>query len=159
MKIGASLARPRETQSSTQQPPQQQYPTIPGFTPRAEDAFAHLLRGIAPVRLVVGAGLCSILIYLGFVIAFPIWRWWNHPHTPSDPNVINDMGRITGYSPLAAIAFVAAILALFACQFFALTATAAVKQMGTPRTPKEAFVRYAVFLSPLIFGSIMVWMQ
>ncbi|MGZ3673091.1 MAG: glycosyltransferase family 39 protein [Ktedonobacterales bacterium] len=159
MKIGASLARPRETQSPAQQPPQQSYPTIPGFTPRAEDAFAHLLRGIVPMRLVVGAGLCSILIYLGFVSAFPIWRWWNHPHAASDPNVINDMGRITGYSPLAAIAFVTAILALFACQFLALTATAGIKQMGMPRTPKEAFVRYAVFLSPLIFGLIMVWMQ
>ncbi|HEX8033035.1 MAG TPA: glycosyltransferase family 39 protein [Ktedonobacterales bacterium] len=159
MKIGASLTRPRETQSPTQQPPPQLYPTIPGFSPRAEDAFAHVLRGIAPARLVMGAGLCSILIYFGFVLAFPIWRWWNHPHASSDPNIINDMGRITGYSPLAAIAFVAAILALFACQFLALTATAGIKQMGTPRTLKEAFVRYAVFLSPLIFGLIMVWMQ
>jgi hypothetical protein len=29
------------------------------------------------------------------------------------------MGRITGYSPVAAIAFVLAVLALFACQFLA----------------------------------------
>lgn len=159
MKVGASLTRPREIHSSAEQPPSRVYPTIPGFTPRAEDAFAHLLRGIAPERLVLGAGLCSILIYLGFVLAFPITSWWNHPHAPSNPDVINDMGRITGYSPLAAIAFVAAILMLFACQFFALTATAGVKQVGTPRTRAEVFVRYAIFLGPLIFGSIMVWMQ
>lgn len=159
MKVGASLTRPREIDSSAQQPPSKVYPTIPGFTPRTEDVFAHLLRDIAPERLVMGAGLCSIVIYLGFVLAFPITRWWNHPHAPSNPDVINDMGRITGYSPLAAIAFVAAILMLFACQFFALTATARVKQVGAPRTRAEAFVRYAVFLGPVIFGSIMVWMQ
>lgn len=159
MKIGASLTRPREIHSPVQQPPQKVYPAIPGFTPRAEDAFAHLLRDIAPERLVLGAGLCSVIIYLGFVLAFPITSWWSHPHAPSNPDVINDMGRITGYSPLAAIAFISAILLLFACQFFALTATASITQVGTPRTRLEAFVRYAVFAGPLIFGLIMVWMQ
>src|SRR5262249_38919861 len=88
-------------------------PPIPSFSPRAEDRVAHFLRRIPSVRLVWAAGVVSALIYLSLVLAFPITEWWNHPHTGAGSDAINDIGRITGYSPLAAIGFVLAILVLF----------------------------------------------
>jgi len=117
MKTGARLEKPREKTKPPQGQPERAAPppaTIPGFSPRSEDAVARFVRAIPPERLTLGAGLVSLLIYIGFILAFPITKWWNHPHVDSNAQLINDMGRITGYSPVAAIAFVLAVLALFA---------------------------------------------
>src|SRR5580704_4629191 len=84
-------------------------PPIPGFAPRAEDRFAHLFRRIPASWLILGAGGVSTAIYLLFVVAFPLTVWWSHPHAAYSADAINDMGRITDYSPLAAFAFVAAV--------------------------------------------------
>ncbi len=155
MKTSTKIERPRDdtaTRRRTVPPP------IPGFSPRSEDAIAQRLRAIEPQRLMLVAGLTSTLIYLAFVAAFPITRWWDHPHTNDLAANINDMGRITGYSPFAAIGFVSAILALFVCQFLAMTAANRVqREEVAPRV--ERFVRRALFGFPLLFGAIMVWMQ
>src|SRR5260370_31814941 len=79
---------------------------IPGFNPRAEDRVAHILRQIAPVPLVIGAAAVSALIYLGFTLAFPLTALWSHPHTADSADAINDLGRLTGFSPVAPLAFV-----------------------------------------------------
>ncbi|WIG60943.1 MAG: hypothetical protein OJF49_003691 [Ktedonobacterales bacterium] len=133
-------------------------PPIPGFNPRSEDAVAHRFRGIAPQWLVLGAGAVSILIYMGFVLAFPLTTWWNHPHTSDLANNINDMGRITGYSPFAAIGFVTAIVLLFACQFVAMLAGGKVRQIG-PASRRDRFVRALILFLPLAFAAVMIWMQ
>jgi dolichyl-phosphate-mannose-protein mannosyltransferase/glycosyl transferase family 87 len=162
MKTGARLEKPREKTKSPQgQPARAALPpaTIPGFSPRSEDAVARFVRAIPPERLTLGAGLVSLLIYIGFILAFPITKWWNHPHVDSDAQLINDMGRITGYSPVAAIAFVLAVLALFACQFLALIAVAQVGQTESTASPRDRRVHYIVFLAPLIFAAVMIWMQ
>jgi alpha-1,6-mannosyltransferase len=163
MKTGASLINPRGDRSATQTRPrpQQSVPPIPGFRPRAEDTYAHLLRGIAPARLVIFAGGVSLLIYATFVLAFPITRWWSHPHAANSKDAINDMGRITGYSPLAAVAFVAAILALFACQFLVLVAAGRIQQHTRKGMGKaaEVWLRRAILVLPLLFAAVMVWMQ
>jgi hypothetical protein len=106
----------------------------------------------------MGAGLLSLAIYVGFTLAFPITYWWNQPHAGPDPTDINDMGRITGYSPVAAALYVAAILALFGCQFLALTGVASVKQ-DAPVSQVDRLVRRCVLLFPLAFAVVMVWMQ
>ena len=147
---GASHARLRRRQTPT---------TIPGFAPRQEDALAHRLRGVAPERLVLGAGGVSLVIYIILVLAFPIFRWWNHPHLASDPTAINDMGRITGYSPLAAAGFVAAIILLFGCQFLALTGVTRVQQVGEAETSRDRLVRLATLGFPVAAGAVMIWMQ
>src|SRR6185312_7339601 len=103
-------------------------PPVPGFTPRGEDVFAHVLANVSPARIIVVCGLVSTFVYICLVAAFPLTRWWNQPHAADDPNVINDMGRITGYSAIAAVGFVLAILLLFGSQFFALIAAGRVKQ-------------------------------
>lgn len=166
MKAGASLAKPREDGDSaplasalpkTKIPPT--VSRIPGFNPRAEDAIALRLRRVAPTYLVLGAGGLAVLIYLCFVLAFPIFTLWNQPHIAGHPTVPNDMGHITGYSPLAAFGFVAAILALFACQFFAMTAVGRVKQTGVPKTQVDRLVRRVTFFAPVVFAAIMIWMQ
>jgi 4-amino-4-deoxy-L-arabinose transferase-like glycosyltransferase len=133
-------------------------PPIPGFAPRAEDRFAHLFRRIPAAWLILGAGVISTGIYLLFVLAFPLTRWWNHPHTADNPDAINDLGRITGYSPVAALAFVAALLILFSCQFAVLQGVSRLPQEGSTRGRARA-LRRAVFLFPVLFGAIMVWMQ
>ena len=106
-----------------------------------------------------GAAGLSLAIYLGLVLAFPIFRWWNHPHIASDPTAINDLGRITGYSPFAAAGFVAAVILLFGCQFLALTGAARVQQVGATRTTRELWVRRAIIWFPLAAGVVMIWMQ
>jgi 4-amino-4-deoxy-L-arabinose transferase-like glycosyltransferase len=133
-------------------------PPIPGFAPRAEDRFAHLFRRIPAAWLILGAGVISTGIYLLFVLAFPLTRWWNHPHTADNPDAINDLGRITGYSPAAALAFVAALLILFSCQFAVLQGVSRLPQEGSTRGLPRV-LRWAVFLFPVVFGAIMVWMQ
>src|SRR5215469_9249423 len=133
-------------------------PTIPGFAPRAEDRFAHLFRRIPGYWLIIGAGGITTAIYLLFILAFPITVWWNHPHTADSADAINDMGRITGYSPFAAFAFVAALLVLFACQFAALQGVAHIPQSGAS-SRLNVWLRRSVFLFPVLFGLIMVWMQ
>lgn len=134
-------------------------PPIPGFTPRGEDVFAHILARVEPERLILGAGIVSALIYGAFVIAFPLTLWWSHPHAPDDPNVINDMGRITQHSFWAAVAFVVAILALFACQFFALVAAGRVHQSREGASRRDRLVQWSVVLFPVVFILLMIWMQ
>lgn len=164
MKAGTSLAKPRAEGDSA--PPAgakamaaSVASRIPGFTPRSEDAIALRLRRVAPVRLVLGAGGLSVLMYLGFVLAFPIFTLWDHPHVGSDPNIINDLGHLTGFSPFAAGAFVAAILSLFACQFFALIAVSQVKQTGKPKTWTDRLVRRVTLFAPVVFAALMICMQ
>ena len=132
--------------------------TIPGFTPRAEDRVAHLFRRIPVSWLILGSGGITAAVYLLFVLAFPITSWWNHPHTADNPNAINDLGRITGYSAVAALAFVTALLVLFACQFAVLQGVSRIPQAGAS-TRVQLWLRRSVFLFPLLFGAIMIWMQ
>src|SRR5262245_60679020 len=164
----ASLTRPRGERitphiKQQQRSPFAPIPPIPGFSPRAEDRVAHFLRRIPPVRLVLGAGAVSGFIYLSLVLAFPITKWWDHPHTGAGSDAINDMGRITGYSPLAAAGFVLAILVLFVCQFFVLTATApstlAVLSADDADRKRRALLERLVLLLPLAFAAILIWMQ
>jgi len=148
-------------------------PPIPGFTPRGEDVFAHLLSQVSPLRLILVAGASSAIMYLGFVLAFPIVIFYNQPHVGRESSVINDMGAITGYSPLAAIAFVSAVITLIACQFMALLATTRVVQRSsveaelaeeraaadTRARQLERRVRWAALGFPMLFSAIMIWMQ
>lgn len=160
MKTGTKLATgTSESDNVSRQKQTRRSPSIPGFNPRPEDSLASHLRALPPERLVVAAGVLSILIYALFVVAFPITKWWQYPHAASDPNAINDLGRITGYSPFAAIAFVVAIFALFACQFMALVGAGRVKQLGKPEDRADRIVRRGIILFPLIFAAIMIWMQ
>ena len=159
MKASARLAQSHNPSASHTRLRRHGVSTIPGFSPRREDAIAQRLRTQSPVRLVLGAGALSLAIYLFLVIAFPIFRWWNHPHLASDPTAINDLGRITGYSPLAAAGFVAAVIALFGCQFLALTGATRVQQVGRSQSATDRLVRRAVLLFPIIAGAVMVWMQ
>ncbi|HEU4784059.1 MAG TPA: glycosyltransferase 87 family protein [Ktedonobacterales bacterium] len=136
----------------------QHAPPLPGFTPRGEDVFAHTLADVSPLRIIVICGLVSTLVYICLVAAFPLTLWWSHPHASDNPNVINDMGRITGYSAIAAFGFVLAIVLLFGSQFFALIAAGRVKQLaGGHRL--DRLVRWSVIGFPLIFALIMIWMQ
>jgi hypothetical protein len=136
----------------------QHAPPLPGFTPRGEDVFAHTLADVSPLRIIVICGLVSTLVYVCLVAAFPLTLWWSHPHASDNPNVINDMGRITGYSAIAAFGFVLAIVLLFGSQFFALIAASRVKQLaGGERL--DRLVRWSVIGFPLIFALIMIWMQ
>ncbi len=133
-------------------------PRIPGFSPRAEDRFAVVLRRVPPTRLLVASATISALIYLAFTLAFPITAWWNHPHSADNANAINDLGRITSYSPVAAVAFVLAIVALFACQFFAYIATPG----GDPidaKAPGALLRQRLVLFMPLAFAAVLIWMQ
>lgn len=133
-------------------------PPIPGFTPRGEDVFPHVLANVSPLRIVLACGLTTTLVYLGLVAAFPLTLWWSHPHASDNPNIINDMGRITNYSPIAAFGFVLAIVLLFGAQFFALIAAGRVEQMvGGAR--RDRMVRWLVIGFPLVFALIMLWMQ
>jgi 4-amino-4-deoxy-L-arabinose transferase-like glycosyltransferase len=150
---------PRRTISVTAGRLLRSTPPIPGFTPRGEDVFAHLLAHVAPERLVIASGVVSALIYGGLVLAFPITLWWSHPHAADDPNVINDMGRITHHSFFAAAAFVLAIIALFACQFFALIAAGRVHQSRDGGGRRDTLVRWSVLLFPVVFILLMIWMQ
>jgi hypothetical protein len=129
------------------------WPAIPGFKPRAEDALAHALARVPAMALVLGSGLTSTAVYALFVTAFPITRYASHPHADGNPNAINDLGRITHYSPLAAIAFVAAILALFACHFLAFNA---VTRRGSDAS---AWVRRLGMAFPLLFTALLIFMQ
>ena len=133
-------------------------PPIPGFTPRGEDVFAHLLAHVSPARIIMICGLVTTLVYLFLAAAFPLTEWWSHPHAADNPNVINDMGRITAYSPFAAFGFVLAIVLLFTSQFFALLAAGRVRQIsGGERL--DRIVRVCVVGFPLMFALIMIWMQ
>lgn len=148
-------------------------PPIPGFTPRGEDVFAHLLSQVSPLRLILVAGASSVIMYLGFVFAFPIVIFYNQPHVGRESSIINDIGAITGYSPLAAIAFVSAVVTLIACQFMALLAASRVPQSSADEAATateradanrradrtERRVRWAVLGFPLVFSAVMIWMQ
>ncbi len=127
---------------------------LPGFSPRREDVFVHLVETVPARRLIVACGAISVLIYFAFVLAFPLTTYWDQPHVGNDVSAINDMGAITGYSPLAAVSFVIAILALCACQFFALHAA---NRMQTNTASRSA--RWLVLLFPVLFVVVMIWMQ
>lgn len=129
------------------------WPPIPGFTPRAEDRLAHILARTPPVALLLAAGLSSLAVYALLVLAFPITFWWNHPHQANNPNAINDLGAITHYSPVAAVAFVLAVLWLFWCQFLALNA------LGRVGEARARLVRRVAVGFPLAFTVVLVWMQ
>ena len=128
-------------------------PAIPGFAPRREDAVAHALARIPAAVLILGAGAATTAIYTLYAFAFPITRWFNHPHLEHDPNVITDMGQITHYSPLAAIGFVAAVVALFFCQFLAFSA------VGRRAPDSAPWLKRVALLFPLVWVSILIWMQ
>jgi alpha-1,6-mannosyltransferase len=136
----------------------QHTPPLPGFSPRGEDVFAHILADVSPLRIIVVCGLISTLVYTCLVAAFPLTLWWSHPHASDNPNVINDMGRITGYSAIAAFGVVLAIILLFGSQFFALIAAGRVKQL-TGGDRLDRLVRWCVIGFPLVFTLIMIWMQ
>ncbi|HEX9056295.1 MAG TPA: glycosyltransferase family 39 protein [Ktedonobacterales bacterium] len=126
---------------------------VPGFTPRAEDALAHLLARTPAIPLLIGSGLATAAIYALLVLAFPLLRWWNQPHVGKDPNAINSMGAIAHYSPWAAIAFVLAICALFWFQFLALNAISRRTATSSPWLARMSIV------FPVAFAAILVWMQ
>ncbi|HEV2239103.1 MAG TPA: polyprenol phosphomannose-dependent alpha 1,6 mannosyltransferase MptB, partial [Ktedonobacterales bacterium] len=150
MSAGAEAMRqPAEPRAQRGQPAARAR-AIPGFKPRAEDALAHTLARISTGRLMLFAVLVTAGVYVALVVAFPITRWWNHPHVANDPNAVNDMGRITHYSPLAAIAFVLAVLLLFWCQFLAISAVS---------RPTAGRWRWLAMAAPFAFASVLVWMQ
>jgi hypothetical protein len=131
-------------------------PAIPGFSPRDEDVVAHVVRRISPTTLALAAGVVSLLIYGGFVLAFPITTWWEHPQ------LAIEMGRITGYNLFAAFGYVAAILGLFLCQFVALLAArrlsvAPADSGASPRSLRLG--RVALLAFPALFTLVMIWMQ
>lgn len=132
-------------------------PPIPGFRPRSEDVFAHLFAQVSPRAAILGAGLVSLICYAGLVGAFPLTAYYNQPHITPESSKINDMGAITGYSPIAAISFVAVILLLFGAQFTALLAASRAQ-----REDDSAARRWSVrliFGLPVIFALVMIWMH
>lgn len=153
MSAGASTLGHEQPGPSQPTPTSPNWPPIPGFKPRAEDALAHLLARTPAMRLVLGAGAASAVIYALFILAFPITVWWGQPHQVHNPNAINDMGYITHYSPLAAVAFVVAILLLFWCQFLVLNAISRREER-----PSRAVQGLAVAF-PVVFAAILIWMQ
>lgn len=134
-------------------------PPIPGFQPRAEDVFAHIFAQVSPVTALLGAGLVSIICYLGLTLSFPIFTYWNEPHITPESSQIKDMGAITGYNPLAAIAFVVVIVFLFGAQFVAmLAANRAQREFGEDDRAAHMAERL-IFLAPIVFSVILIWMQ
>lgn len=134
-------------------------PPIPGFQPRAEDIFAHIFSQVSPVTALLGAGLVSIICYLGLTLSFPIVIYWNQPHITPESSQIKDMGAITGYSPLAAIAFIVVVIFLFGAQFVALLAASRAQREENEQPVMAQRARRLVFLAPIVFGLILIWMQ
>lgn len=132
-------------------------PPIPGFRPRSEDVFAHLFAQVSPRAAILSAGLVSLICYVGLVGAFPLTIYYNQPHVSPNSSQINDMGAITGYSPIAAISFVVVILLLFGAQFTALLA-ASRAQREEPGPARRWAVRL-IYGAPVIFALIMIWMH
>ncbi|HEX9069516.1 MAG TPA: glycosyltransferase family 39 protein [Ktedonobacterales bacterium] len=127
-------------------------PPIPGFSPRDEDVVAHWVAHVPPFALLIASGLASALLYLVLVLAYPITRWWNHPR------LAIEMGKLTDYSPVAAFGYIGVVLALFLCQFFALTAIRQLKNAGRGQS-LDRLVKALVFGFPVVFAAIMLWMQ
>ncbi len=134
-------------------------PPIPGFQPRAEDVFAHIFSQVSPVAALLGAGLVSIICYLGLTLSFPIFSYWNEPHITPESSQIKDMGAITGYSPLAAISYIVVVIFLFGAQFVALLAANRAQREARERPAEARLARRLVFLAPVIFSLILIWMQ
>jgi len=134
-------------------------PPIPGFQPRAEDVFAHIFAQVSPVTALLGAGLVSIISYLGLTLAFPIITYWNQPHISPESSQIKDMGAITGYNPLAAIAFVTVVVFLFGSQFVALLAAHRAQREAAQYPEVARRARQVIFLAPVVFSLILIWMQ
>ena len=134
-------------------------PPIPGFQPRAEDIFAHFFSQVSPVAALLGAGLVSVICYLGLTLSFPIFTYWNQPHITPESSQIKDMGAITGYSPLAAIAFIIVVVFLFGAQFVALLAATRAQREANEHPEMARRVRQLVFLAPIVFSFILIWMQ
>ncbi len=147
-------------------------PPIPGFNPRSEDVFAHLFSQVPTTRIILVAGISSAIMYLGLALAFPIVIFWNQPHVGRESSIINDLGAITGYNPVAALAFVSAVFVLLGCQFLALLAVGRAQhdlrlveeQQDTGEQGQRArrvyrLVRLMTLGFPLLFAAIMIWMQ
>ncbi|HEY7850606.1 MAG TPA: polyprenol phosphomannose-dependent alpha 1,6 mannosyltransferase MptB, partial [Ktedonobacterales bacterium] len=134
-------------------------PPIPGFQPRAEDVFAHIFSQVSPATALLGASLVSIICYLGLTLSFPIFSYWNEPHITPESSQIKDMGAITGYSPLAAIAYVVVVIFLFGAQFVALLAASRAQREEREHPDAARLARRLVFLAPIVFGLILIWMQ
>ncbi|HEX8995056.1 MAG TPA: glycosyltransferase 87 family protein [Ktedonobacterales bacterium] len=134
-------------------------PPIPGFQPRAEDIFAHVFSQVSPIAALLGAGLVSIICYLGLTFSFPIVIYWNQPHITPESSQIKDMGAITHYSPLAAIAFVVVVIFLFGAQFVALLAASRAQREESERPDIARRARQLVFIAPVVFSLILIWMQ
>ncbi|HEX9039293.1 MAG TPA: glycosyltransferase 87 family protein [Ktedonobacterales bacterium] len=132
-------------------------PPIPGFTPRSEDVFAHLFAQISPRIALLSAGIISLICYAGLVAAFPLPVYYNHPHTSAESSQINDMGAITGYSPLAATSFVVVILLLFGAQFVALLAASRGQRDDNAR--QRRLTALLIYGAPVIFMLVMIWMH
>ncbi|MGH2502232.1 MAG: hypothetical protein ACRDID_06920, partial [Ktedonobacterales bacterium] len=132
-------------------------PPIPGFQPRSEDVFAHLFAQVSPRLAIAGAGMISLICYAGLVADFQLTLYFNQPHTTAGTTHINDMGAITGYSPLAAAGFVMVILLLFGAQFIALLAASrAQREDGAAASRLTALL---IFGAPVVFTLVMIWMQ
>ena len=134
-------------------------PPIPGFQPRGEDLFAHVFSQVSPTAALLGAGLVSIICYLGLTLSFPIFTYWNEPHITPESSQIKDMGAITGYNPLAAIAFVVVIVFLFGAQFVALLAANRAQREEYEQPGAARVARRLIYLAPVIFSMILIWMQ
>lgn len=116
-------------------------------------AVSQRLARASALAVVVVAGLGSAAIYGLLVWAFPLTTWYAHPHIGKNPTSINDMGAITHYSPLAAAAFVLAVLSLFTLQFVAVMVGGRREDEVTPG------VRRVALAMPMVCSAILVWMQ
>ena len=134
-------------------------PPIPGFQPRAEDLFAHIFAQVSPTAALLGAGLVSIICYLGLTLSFPIFTYWNEPHITPESSQIKDMGAITGYSPVAAIAYVVVIIFLFGAQFVALLAANRAQREEYDQPGSARVAKRLIYLAPIVFSLILIWMQ
>lgn len=135
-----------------------QAPPIPGFSPRGEDVFAHLLARLGAVPLLIGAGMGSLLCYGALVWAFPLSRWYNAPPVANSLPVVGALGPLTRYSPVAAVGLVSLVLALFVLQFLALVAVTRVIARCVDRRVR-ALTRGGVLLFPVFASAVVIWME
>ncbi|MDE3231550.1 MAG: polyprenol phosphomannose-dependent alpha 1,6 mannosyltransferase MptB, partial [Chloroflexota bacterium] len=87
------------------------------------------------------------------------FSYWNEPHISPESSTIKDMGAITGYSPLAAVAFIIVVIFLFGSQFVALLAAHRAQREAEARPDIARRARWLVYLAPVVFSVILIWMQ
>lgn len=119
----------------------------------AREASGRRLASASALAVVLAAGIGSAVLYGLLVWAFPLVSLYAHPHVGKNPSAINDMGAITHYSPLAAAAFVLAVLALFTLQFVAVMVGGRREDAVTPG------VRRVALAVPMVCSAILIWMQ